>query len=141
MVAGGPIPTFASRDRGKVGGERQIHPAGGLSPVSIAAHPNELDRKRIERALRGRKRYRYVSPAVEAVTGGYRIESPCCSRNIDPEGGVIDVALMLHEPIAGSWKLFAKNHRNGTWTFHSRHLRLGAALDLLSEDPERCFWQ
>jgi hypothetical protein len=124
-----------------VGGEIQIHATGGLGRVAIAAHPNELDRKRIERALRGRKRYRYVTPVVEAVTGGYRVESPCCSRNIDRDGGVVDVALMLHEPIAGGWKLFAKDHGNGTWTFHSKHVRLASALDLLSEDPERCFWQ
>lgn len=109
--------------------------------AAIAAHPNEFDRKRIERALRRRRRYRYVSPVVEGVTGGYRIESPCCSRNIDPEGGVVDVALMLHEPIGGVWKLFAKNHRNGTWTYHSRHSRLAELLDLLCADPERRFWQ
>ena len=28
------------------------------------AHPNDLDRKRIERALKSRKRYRYVTPSV-----------------------------------------------------------------------------
>ena len=28
------------------------------------AHPNDLDRKRIERSLKGRKRYRYVTPQV-----------------------------------------------------------------------------
>ena len=47
------------------------------------AHPNDLDRKRIERALKVRKRYRYVTPNVTTTVGGYRIESPCCSRNID----------------------------------------------------------
>lgn len=41
-------------------------------------HPNDVDRKRIERAIKTRKRYRYVSPSVLAVSGGYRIESPCC---------------------------------------------------------------
>ncbi len=111
------------------------------SRLAIAAHPNELDRTRIERSLRGRRRYRYVSAVVEGVTGGYRVESPCCSRNIDPDGGVIDVALILHEPIGGAWKLFAKNHRSGTWAFHSRHARLPDLLALLREDPERRFWQ
>lgn len=32
--------------------------------VGMPAHPNDLDRKRIERALKARKRYRYVSPSV-----------------------------------------------------------------------------
>ena len=63
---------------------------------AISAHPNDFDRKRIERALKARKRYRYVTPRVAAVTDGYRIESPCCSRNIDPDGGVVDVALLLY---------------------------------------------
>jgi len=57
--------------------------------IGLPAHPNELDRRRIERALGSRKRYRYVSPIVRGVTGGYLVESPCCSRNIDAEGGVI----------------------------------------------------
>ena len=61
------------------------------------AHPNDLDRKRIERALKSRKRYRYVTPSVTTTIGGYQIESPCCSRNIDRDGGVVDVALLLHE--------------------------------------------
>lgn len=52
-------------------------------PVGLIAHPNELDRKRIERALISRKHYRYVLPSVTPVKAGYLIESPCCSRNID----------------------------------------------------------
>ncbi|MGL1489203.1 hypothetical protein ACSTJH_00065, partial [Vibrio parahaemolyticus] len=59
-----------------------------LRRVDLArpAHPNEFDCKRIERALRSRRRYRYVSPKVSCVSGGYLVESPCCSRNIDAEG-------------------------------------------------------
>ncbi len=41
--------------------------------AGMAAHPNELDRRRIERLLKRRKRYRYVSPNVGAVTSGYRV--------------------------------------------------------------------
>jgi hypothetical protein len=105
------------------------------------AHPNDLDKKRIERALRARKRYRYVSPSVAPVAGGYRIESPCCSRNIDPDGGVIDVALVLFDEDCASWKLFAKDHKNGSWTFHSSYGRLPEALEYVNADPERRFWQ
>jgi hypothetical protein len=106
-----------------------------------AAHPNELDRKRIERALRSRKRYRYVSPSVAPVAGGYRVESPCCSRNIDRDGGVIDVALLLPDPDSRHWQLFCKDHASGAWRLHSTHERIAAALDVLGEDPDRAFWQ
>ncbi len=112
------------------------------SPTLLrSAHPNDLDRKRIERALQKRKRYRYVSPTVVAVSGGYHISSPCCSRNIDPDGGIIDVALVLHDPLTSGWHLFRKDHDTGAWTLHSVHDRLPTLLDLLNSDPERTFWQ
>jgi hypothetical protein len=104
-------------------------------------HPNDLDRKRIERALTSRKRYRYVSPSVFAVTGGYRIESPCCSRNIDPEGGVVDVALLIFDMDRGAWQLFRKDHVHNTWEYHSLYERLVDLLDQLNVDAERKFWQ
>jgi hypothetical protein len=107
----------------------------------LAAHPNEFDRKRIERALRSRKRYRYVSPRVRPVAGGYLIESPCCSRNIDPEGGTIDVALIHHDAQSAVWKLFRKDHTAKAWELHSLHQRLDAVTGELNEDPERLFWQ
>jgi hypothetical protein len=106
-----------------------------------SAHPNDFDRKRIERALKLRARYRYVLPNVAAVAGGYRIESPCCSRNIDPDGGVIDVALLLHDAARASWQLFRKDHESGTWELDSIHGRLVELLDQLNADPERKFWQ
>lgn len=40
----------------------------------LPAHPNELDRWRIVRALTKREHYRYVSPKVTAVAGGYLVE-------------------------------------------------------------------
>jgi hypothetical protein len=109
--------------------------------VGRTAHPNDLDLKRIERSLKSRKRYRYVKPSVSGVDGGYRIESPCCSRNIDPGGGVIDVALLLHDPHRQAWQLYRKNHANGTWEYHSHYNRLIDLLELLNADPERKFWQ
>lgn len=104
-------------------------------------HPNDLDRKRIERALKERKRYRYVRPSVLAVTGGYRIESPCCSRNIDAEGGVIDVALIEYREEAEAWHLYRKNHAQGVWELDAAYGRLSELLDGLNADPERKFWQ
>jgi hypothetical protein len=109
--------------------------------VRLFAHPNDLDRKRIERSLKARKRYRYVTPQVVTAIGGYRIESPCCSRNVDRDGGVVDVALLLHDPDSARWELFRKNHATGTWQLDTTHDRLPAALERLNADPERCFWQ
>ena len=109
--------------------------------VGLPAHPNELDRKRIERALRTRKRYRYVSPDVKPVAGGYLVESPCCSRNIDAGGGVIDIALLHHDAMSATWKLFRKDHKRGMWEFHSTHQRLNTVTDELNADPDRVFWQ
>jgi len=106
----------------------------------LPAHPNDMDFKRIENALKSRKRYRYVSPSVAKVTGGYRIESPCCSRNIDPDGGVIDVALLLHDVDRGAWQLFRKDHSNASWEIHSTHDRLIDLLQCLNADTERTFW-
>jgi hypothetical protein len=103
--------------------------------------PNELDRRRIERALETRQRYRYVQPSVVPVAGGYRIESPCCSRNIDPEGGTIDVALLLYSNQFGHWRLFHKDHVRKSWEFHSTHARLHELLDRLNSDVDRTFWQ
>lgn len=105
------------------------------------AHPNDLDRKRIERALKSRRRYRYVTPSVATTIGGYRIESPCCSRNIDRDGGVVDVALLLHDPDGARWQLFRKDHEKGLWQLDSTHERMPSALDRLNADPERIFWQ
>jgi DUF3024 family protein len=109
--------------------------------MRLSAHPNDLDKRRIERALKSRKRYRYVSPKVLAVAGGYKVESPCCSRNIDPDGGIVDVALLLYEADTGAWQLFQKDHANAIWVFHSTHDRLIDLLDHLNADAERKFWQ
>lgn len=113
----------------------------GRPTMRPPSHPNDMDFKRIERALKSRKRYRYVSPSVAKVTGGYRIEAPCCSRNIDPEGGIIDIALLLHDADRGAWQLFRKDHENATWAFDSTHDRLVDLLGRLNADTERKFWQ
>lgn len=109
--------------------------------VMSQAHPNDFDCKRIERAITTRKRYRYVSPRVEAVMDGYRIESPCCSRNVDPEGGMVDVALLKYDQERARWHLFRKDHASGTWEFDSGYDRLIELLESLNADPDRKFWQ
>jgi DUF3024 family protein len=109
--------------------------------IGLSRHPNDFDRRRIERALKARQRYRYVEPSVAVVNGGYRIESPCCSRNVDPDGGVVDVALLLFDEECAAWRLFAKNHTKRTWEFHKSYGRLIELLEELNTDPERLFWQ
>lgn len=113
--------------------------SGARARSSAAAHPNEFDRRRIARAIEERVRYKYVEPSVMAVPDGYRIESPNCSRNVDPEGGIIDVALITCE--GGAWRLYAKNHNAGQWEDHSVFSRLHELLAYLVQDPHREFWQ
>ncbi len=110
-------------------------------PVAASPQPNELDRRRIEKALETRRRYRYVSPRVIAIAEGYRIESPCCSRNVDPQGGIIDVALLIYAPEAPSWHLYRKEHGANQWLLEASFGRLVELLDRLREDPDRRFWQ
>jgi hypothetical protein len=108
---------------------------------TVPRHPNELDLKRIQRALKSRKRYRYVEPKVVAQDGGYLIRSACCSRNIDPDGGEIDVALLRWSDSPPGWALYCKDHRGNAWVRDSRFARLPELFDRLNADPERLFWQ
>jgi hypothetical protein len=115
--------------------------ASANSGLTTQLHPNEFDRKRIERALEARQRYRYVAPCVVAIEDGYRIESPCCSRNVDAEGGIIDVALIEYHAPLKTWHLYRKDHVQAEWILESSYGRLHEALDKLKEDPDRLFWQ
>jgi hypothetical protein len=107
----------------------------------VPPQPNEFDRKRIERALAARKRYRYVSPRVRIVEGGYIIESPCCSRNVDPDGGCIEVALLQYNAGENPWRLYRKQHDRGQWHLHGAFSDLFELLTELNSDPLRLFWQ
>src|SRR3990167_6979035 len=89
-------------------------------------HPNEFDCRRIARLLENRRRYRYVEPRVVPIPNGYRIESPCCSRNVDPAGVVIDIALIEHCSDQDPWALYRKVHPEDTWIIDSRHPSLTA---------------
>ena len=103
-------------------------------------HPNEFDCRRIAHLLESRRRYRYVEPRVVPIPNGYRIESPCCSRNVDPAGGIIDIALLEHRSDQDSWALYRKAHPQDAWIIDSHHPSLSAALALLNEDTDRLFW-
>lgn len=103
--------------------------------------PNEFDRKRIAHRLEARERYRYVQPSVVPIGGGYLIRSPCCSRNIDPHGGVIDIAMCLYAAGERSWQLFHMLHESQQWRFHSAHRKLDDLLEELNADPCRLFWR
>jgi len=96
---------------------------------------------RITRALESRQRYRYVTPRILGVENGYRIEAPCCSRTIDPDGGLIDVALILYEGARREWRLFRRDHERKSWELHSCYSSLRYLLEWLNADPEREFWQ
>ncbi len=104
-------------------------------------HPNELDLMRIVRAIARRQRYRYVTPSVLPVDGGYLIRSACCSRNIDPDGGEIDVAMLCWEEAGSAWSLFRRDHKAGCWIQDSRFARLNELLLRINADPQRLFWQ
>lgn len=111
-----------------------------LAVADIAPHPNEFDCKRIARALEQRERYRYVTPQVipDEEEHGYRIESPCCSRNVEPNGAIIDIALLKY--LKPHWLLYRKDHDYSTWVLHSVVDTLHEALAILLPDNERAFW-
>lgn len=111
------------------------------SAANVRLHPNEMDRRRIERALESRKRYRYVTPEVHGFGEGYLIQSSCCSRNIDPDGGIIDIARLEYRADRQCWWLYHKDHQIGHWIMHGEYQNLPQILDILNQDPNRRFWQ
>lgn len=102
----------------------------------------DLDWQRIVRALPSRERYKYVQPRVQREDRGWKIVSPNCSRNIDREGGEIDIAWF--EPDAaqpGRWHLHARDHAAGRWVLRRSDLTLPQAITLVCTDTERVFWK
>lgn len=98
----------------------------------------DLIQRRLERALRRRARYRYVQPRVLREGDAYRVESRCCSRNVDPQGGVIDIALLTPTERPG-WQLHARDHAAGTWV-RQQSGSLDELLEVLCVDAQRRYW-
>jgi hypothetical protein len=114
--------------------------AAAIRADAGVCQPNEVDEHRILRSLKRRARYRYVSPEVEAEADGYRIVSPCCSRNVDAGGGKIDIARLVCDEQPGVWLLYSRNHVAQSWELQGEG-RLHALLALLCADPQRIFWK
>ena len=109
--------------------------------IMPAPHPNEMDLLRIDRALRARTRYRYVSPRTEPVNDGYLVRSPCCSRGPDANGGEIDIALIQWRGSPLGWQLLRRDHGAQAWIADSNFARLADLLKWLNTDPQKTFWQ
>lgn len=115
--------------------------ARSSSSASAPAHPNALDRKRIERAIARRTRYRYVSPRVCSVQSGYAILSPCCSRRVEPRGGEIEIALVEFLAESSRWRLNGRDDASRSWVPYGEYATLAASLAPLLDDPDRRFWR
>jgi hypothetical protein len=126
--AGGTDATGATTTTGTTG-ENADHGGG--------ARLFDLDLARVERALHRRSRYRYVRPRVLRDGPALRVVSPNCSRNVDPEGGEIDIARL--EPVGGGWLLLSRDHERLEWRAHSQGT-LAQLLALLVADASREFW-
>lgn len=113
-----------------------------LAPLHLdGTQPNELDLRRILRILKKRERYRYVTVNIAPSENGYRILSPCCSRNIAPGGNLIDIALIEYDKSAKAWALFSKVHELNEWRLHHRSGSLTSLVEYLIADPAKDFWQ
>ena len=97
---------------------------------------------RMQRALNERVRYRYVRPQILREGENFRIQSPCCSRNVDPNGGLIDIALLVPDSPNGpnSWSLCSRDHTNQVWVVQLSNQPLDVLLDALCRDESRQFW-
>lgn len=116
--------------------------AGRTRPPRSTTAPGrviDLDRMRIEHAIRDRRRYRWVRPRVEREGGGWKIVSPNCSRQVDAGGGEIDIAWLLSAG-DGRWLLHARDHAARCWRLEAVCTNLADALRCLCLDPQRIFW-
>lgn len=116
---------------------------GKASTNHVAAppiHPNDVDRRRILRLLKNRRRYRYVTPTVLPGPEGYIVRSPCCSRTVDHTGGIIDVAWLRFRSSHNVWHLYRRDHVTDAWVIQSAQPSLVEAVAELNADPARVFW-
>jgi hypothetical protein len=109
------------------------------APTPPRSPVRNLTVHRVQRALRQRVRYRYVRAQVLVEGDALRIQSPCCSRKVDPHGGVIDIALLI--PHGGNlWCLCSRDHARSEWVPRVRHAPLDTLLTTLCADPDRQYW-
>ena len=119
--------------------EQADPPASSARTAGVVFEAPEFIRRRIERALRARARYRYVHPEVISTSEGWLIVSPCCSRTVDHAGGVIDIA-QIRRSSSEVWTLFARDREMERWCAVDSANRLEEILALLCADPLRIFW-
>lgn len=113
--------------------------AGGSGGNIVDLAARRIERT-IEQALRQRSRYRYVQPRIAREGLGWKIVSPNCSRNVDRDGGEIDIAWLV--PCnEGGWLLYARDHVEGCWRLLRCEPALEPLLEHLCADPAREFWQ
>jgi hypothetical protein len=125
MTAPHPQPPAPARRRA---------PVAGRADNVVALAP-----ARIERALAQRQRYRYVQPRVEREGQGWKIVSPNCSRNIDPNGG--EIAIAWFEPLRdGRWALHSRDHARDAWRIDARAIAFDDALARVCVDALGRFW-
>ncbi|MHB1513176.1 MAG: DUF3024 domain-containing protein [Acidiferrobacter sp.] len=119
---------------------RHSHETSAPSPPTRPVHPNDVDRRRILRLLKNRRRYRYTQPVVLPGPDGYIVRSPCCSRRIDGTGGVIDIAWLRYRSEHNIWHLYRRDHATEAWVIQSAQASLTEAVAELNNDPARVFW-
>lgn len=112
--------------------------SSGTAEPPTEQRVQSLDARRIERALEQRSRYKYVHPRVEREGLGWKVVSPNCSRNIDPQGGEIDIAWLVPNN-EGGWLLYSREHAQDCWRLRCQD-SLTTLLVHLCADPDREFW-
>jgi hypothetical protein len=111
----------------------------GAVPTAVPDKVVGLVPARIERALVHRARYHYVQPRVEREGRGWKIVSPNCSRQVDPQGG--EIAIAWFEPLRdGRWALYRRDHARAAWCREAAGLGLDDALARVCNDPLGRFW-
>jgi hypothetical protein len=113
-------------------------PAAMAQTVPLSSPVSSFVRSRIQRALVERLRYRYVHPQVLPEGEGWKIVSPCCSRRVDRDGGIVDIAWL--QPLdARRWRLHAREHGLAQWRSVAEG-PLHVLLEHLNHDPQHEFW-
>jgi hypothetical protein len=116
-----------------------VSPLRATPAAPRSAQVLDLAAARIAYALLRRARYRYVRPRVLPEGRGWRIVSPNCSRNIDAQGGEIDIA-WFKPARGGLWRLHARDHAAGRWVPMGPPQSLASALAQVCRDDTRIFW-